>query len=601
MITLNHPISWHGPNPLSDQPVIVVNVTIADHSLAPLSQAIGALQALSIDWYQPPNNLPGESAAQALGAFLADWALQALTYVRGYLYSAGCQRTESADTVQIWLGFHHAPLSFAALKLGANWLCKLAAGNAVAAEFGQELTKFWQACRNLHPDYQARIIMEAARVLNIPYAPAWGLPRHWRFGQGAKSRVFMETSSCDDGAFASRIAGSKSVTKTVLRSLGLPTPVALLIKQESELEKALGQVGLPCVTKPVDGGLGRGVSTGLRSLEAAREGFRVARSFSRGPVLVEAFVPGNDYRLMVVSGRLQAVIRRDPPYVVGDGEKSLAELVAMKNIGRDIRSPVRSRYWWPIVLDASAALHLAGQGLAAQTVLAEGQRVTVRSNGNLSTGGDCFDVSDSVHPQIRLMAETLARTLNLNMMGADYQTTDIGQAPHSVPGGFIEINTTPGFSALMAAGWSAQRAGALALGSDLGRIATTLLVVPANVLAAKEQELAQAVWSASSGWASRRRAALAGMELVTNNSAEAGAPLAALLSHRGVERAVILYSDTELKQHGLPLDYVDEVRLCDVSLPEPWLKVINNHSGQTGDGFEIRPRFVLGLSIPKKM
>jgi cyanophycin synthetase len=308
MITLSHRASWHGPNPLSDQPVIVVDAAIAEQNLAPLSQAIGALQTLSIDWYQPPKNLFAEPSNQAshqtLGSFLADWALQALIYVRGYLLNAGCRRTDSADKVQMWLGFHQAPLSFAALQLCAKWLCKLADGSATVAEFGQELTYFWQACRNRHPDYQARIIMEAARSLNIPYTRAWGLPRHWRFGQGARSRTFMETSSCDDGAFATRIVGSKAVTKTVLRSLGLPTPAAVLVKEESELKKALGQVGLPCVTKPIDCSQGRGVSTDLRSLDAVREGFRVARSVSQGPVLLEAFVPGNDYRLVVIEKRL---------------------------------------------------------------------------------------------------------------------------------------------------------------------------------------------------------------------------------------------------------------------------------------------------------
>jgi|GEM_PF-6973128 len=90
----------------------------------------------------------------------------------------------------------------------------------------------------------------------------------------------METSSCDDGAFASRIAASKSLTKTALRALGLPTPMAIAIKDISELEQALSTVCLPCVTKPIDGSQGKGVSTDLRTL-AAR--VMVSRWLSRLP------------------------------------------------------------------------------------------------------------------------------------------------------------------------------------------------------------------------------------------------------------------------------------------------------------------------------
>jgi len=119
MISLNRLASWHGSNPLSDEPVIAVEMVIAQHSLTSLLQGKSALQALSANWYQEPQGPPTGSSNQVLGAFLADWALQALTYVRGYLLSAGCRRSPSPEKVQIWVGFHSVSLSFAALQLGA--------------------------------------------------------------------------------------------------------------------------------------------------------------------------------------------------------------------------------------------------------------------------------------------------------------------------------------------------------------------------------------------------------------------------------------------------------------------------------------------------
>jgi len=306
----------------------------------------------------------------------------------------------------------------------------------------------------------------------------------------------------------------------------------------------------------------------------------VAQSFTRGPVLVEAYILGNDYRLMVVGDRLRATIRRDPPHVVGDGVKTVAELVMMKNIGRDIRSPVRSGYLWPIVLDASACLHLAGHHLMPQTVLAKNQRITVRSNSNLSTGGNCTDVSDSVHPFIQRMAETLASTLNLNMMGADYQTSDISQSPYSTVGGFIEINTTPGFSALMAAGWSAKRAGALALDGDLGRITSTLMVVPDIKFAVLEKTLQCCTWPMSSGWASKGVAHLGDMPLKVQSFGNPWAGVSALVSHRLLSHIVIVATLSELYQHALPLEQFDSTLLFTNDLRTQWLATIENCSAK---------------------
>src|SRR5690606_4434888 len=138
----------------------------------------------------------------------------------------------------------------------------------------------------------------------------------------------------------------------------------------------------------------------------------------RDEVMVERYLPGNDFRLLVVGNKLVAAARRDPPHVIGDGEKTVRELV--EQVNRDPRrgdghaTPL-SR----IRLDEIAINRLAQQGLDPDAVPPLGQRVILRNNANLSTGGTATDVTDDVHPAIAASAVAAAQMVGLDICGVD--------------------------------------------------------------------------------------------------------------------------------------------------------------------------------------
>lgn len=574
MIDLEPLAAYHGPSPVAMDPVVVVDLLLSDAAQTVAVQAIPLLQSATADWYRAPQPQPDDTSPPALrvGEFLADWALQALNFVNGYLHPAGCVTDPTSGRTLVWVGFHDPQISLAALTLGANWLNSLSTGTAETDDWPKHLADLWTRCRHRHPDYQARIVMTAARARGVPYAPAWGLDRLWRFGQGAYSRVLFESSSHDDSRVGSWVSQSKSLTKMTLRSLGIATPESRLVETEAQVEPAVAEVGFPCVTKPLDQGCGHGVSTGLRSLGEVRHGIAAARRYTSGPVLLESHIDGDDHRLVVVEGRLAAVIRREPPRVTGDGRRTIRELVAEENVGRDGRSLVRSGYLRPIKLDASAVLHLAGMGLDPEDILAEGREIRVRSNSNLSTGGDCVDVTDQVHPDLRVLAETIARTMNLTMLGADFLTTDIERSPAAAAGQFIEFNITPALDVMIVAGWSEERAGDLALGQHTARIALRLIVIAADTLDAATAAARERHWPAGSGWAAWDQAANAGVEL-TIEGGSAWPGVQALLSHRTVDRVVVIATDRQIYEYGLPQDaFAAAYLLCD--LDPVWLPVL---------------------------
>src|SRR5690606_20306633 len=122
-----------------------------------------------------------------------------------------------------------------------------------------------------------------------------------------------------------------------------------------------------------------------------------------GEVMVERFLPGSDYRLLVVGDRLVAASRRDPPQVVGDGEHTVRELVDIVNADPR-RGEGHATALTKIRFDDIALGCLAVQGLAADSVPARGSRVVLRNNANLSTGGTATDVTDEVHPEVAARA-----------------------------------------------------------------------------------------------------------------------------------------------------------------------------------------------------
>ncbi len=578
LIKLSRVGVFYGPSPWSSDPIVLCRLGHEGLEVKAVLEALQTMQHECADWFAPsgqpyPVNAQVDASA-VLCEFLTDWALQVLNFVRGQLQSRGSAKAQLPTLSLIWVGHHEPQITTAVLDLGVKWI-SACLRRLPQDSFKAALAEVWRHCRRHHPDFQATMVIEAARYRGVPFSPAWGLARHWRFGEGAKSRVLFETSSCSEGSFGARVAASKSLTKGVLQSLGLPTAPFAMVHSEAELAQAVQQVGFPCAVKPIDLSGGKGVSAGLTSTEAVNHAYAAARRFSKAPIMVECHVEGDDHRVMVVEGRLLACIRREPPCVTGDGKNSIRELVELINHTRDERSLAKSRYLRPVLLDTSAEVHLAGQGLRLDDVLEHGRTVRVRSNANLATGGHCVDLTTVMHPDVRVMAESLAQTLNLPMLGVDYLTTDITKSPSESGGRFIEINATPGLVALTASGWSSREAGDVALGSQVGRIAQCLVVVDEVDRPDAEQELRLRHWSAGCGWASWECASLAGAELsVTSKVPWPGFNV--LMGQRLLHEAVVLVTKQQLSTYGLPTDAFRNVQVrC--ALDEAWLKVLRRH------------------------
>ena len=266
-----------------------------------------------------------------------------------------------------------------------------------------------------------------------------------QLGWGRYQQRIRATMTSKTSALAVDIAGDKHVTRVLLASAGLPVPRGEIVQSEHEAVAAATKIGFPVVTKPLDGNHGRGVGLDLRSEDDVRAGFRRALPEARrGQVVVESFVTGNDYRVLVVGGRMVAVAERVPAHVVGDGTHTVSDLVEIAN--SDPRRGIgHEKVLTRIRVDDAAIDLLRKQGYGLDDVPPAEAFVKLAATGNMSTGGNSIDRTWEAHEENVEIAEEAARVVGLDVAGIDFLAPDITEPVRETGGAIVEVNAAPGF------------------------------------------------------------------------------------------------------------------------------------------------------------
>ncbi|HET9007084.1 MAG TPA: cyanophycin synthetase, partial [Actinomycetes bacterium] len=266
-----------------------------------------------------------------------------------------------------------------------------------------------------------------------------------QLGQGIYQQRIRATMTSKTSSLAVDVAGDKELTARLLAAAGLPVPRSYPVRDAEEAVAAARRLGFPLVVKPLDGNHGRGVHLDLRTEEEVAAAFPAAQAEARrGTVLVETFVAGNDYRVLVVGGRMVAIAERVPAHVVGDGTSTVAQLVSQTNA--DPRRGVgHEKVLTRIRVDQAAVELVRDQGFELDGVPPEGAMVKLTLTGNMSTGGISIDRTDEAHPDNVEIAEEAARVVGLDVAGIDFIAPDLAEPVRETGGAIVEVNAAPGF------------------------------------------------------------------------------------------------------------------------------------------------------------
>jgi len=263
-----------------------------------------------------------------------------------------------------------------------------------------------------------------------------------QLGYGVNQRRIQATMTDTTSAIGVEITDDKMLTKEILEREGVPVPNGGVALPKKALELA-SEIGFPVVVKPLIGNHGRGISINITSEEELKMAVASARKIHE-KVIIERYIEGMDHRILVINRKFVAAARREPTPIIGDGTSTIRELI--KEINKDPRRGIgHEKVLTKLEVDYMTKRLLKLRKMSLDTVLEKGKRIIIKSTANLSMGGIAVDVTDEVHPNVRAMAERVARIVNLDIMGIDVIAKNLRKPLKPGEAGVVEINAAPGF------------------------------------------------------------------------------------------------------------------------------------------------------------
>lgn len=285
-------------------------------------------------------------------------------------------------------------------------------------------------------------IVEEAVARDIPWIRL-GTNSLVQLGYGVHQMRFQATITCKTSSIAVDIACNKEETKRMLDMASIPVASGSICVDAEDLELTIKKIGYPIVIKPLDGNHGKGASINVVTWEDAIEGLAHAQKYSRR-VIVEKFITGFDFRVLVIDNKLVAAAKRVPAHVVGDGKKTIQELIDKTNLDPK-RGYGHENVLTEITVDRDTTDLLEKMNYSLETIPNNGETVYLKSTANLSTGGTSVDVTDMMHPENIFLAERISRVIGLDVCGIDIMAENLTQPLKENGGVILEVNAAPGF------------------------------------------------------------------------------------------------------------------------------------------------------------
>ena len=254
---------------------------------------------------------------------------------------------------------------------------------------------------------------------------------------------FQATITCKTSNIAVDIACNKEETKRMLSNASIPVASGSICVDHEDLEKTIEKIGYPIVLKPLDGNHGKGASINVLTWQDAIAGLEYAQKYSRR-VIVEKFITGFDFRVLVIDNKLVAAAKRVPAHVVGNGKDSIQKLIETTN--QDPRRGYgHENVLTQIDVDRDTLDLLEKLQYTTASIPKTGEIVYLKSTANLSTGGTSVDVTDMMHPENVFLCERISRVIGLDICGVDIMAENLTQPLKENGGCILEVNAAPGF------------------------------------------------------------------------------------------------------------------------------------------------------------
>ena len=283
-------------------------------------------------------------------------------------------------------------------------------------------------------------IVNAAKSKEIPITSMWD-SGFYMLGYGKYSKLVEATVVEDTRCPYVDLACDKVMTKKILQNQCIPVATGGIVNTLLEALIQAESITYPVVLKPRYGNHGNGVKVNIKNQKELTDAFtEIRKDYSE--IIIEKYYTGKDFRICMIDGKMVAASLRLPPSVVGDGKKTLKELIGILNMdpkrGEEHEKPLTK-----VKLNDSLTNTISRQGFKLHSIIPKGEIVYLRENANLSTGGIAIDYTDRVCKENIEIFERVAASLNLNICGIDVCHEDLA-TPLQDKGIIMEVNAGPG-------------------------------------------------------------------------------------------------------------------------------------------------------------
>ncbi|MGZ3880701.1 MAG: cyanophycin synthetase [Flavisolibacter sp.] len=285
-------------------------------------------------------------------------------------------------------------------------------------------------------------IVEEAQKRNIPFLRL-DEGSMVQLGYGSRQKRVEAAVTSYTNSISVDLAADKDRTKKLLTSANIPVPYGEVVGDVETLKSVIDYIGFPIVLKPLNGNHGKGATINITNWLCAMTAFQRAQKYSE-KVIVEKFIQGSDFRVLLVNNKFVAAAVRKPAFVVGDGRSTIQELIDTVNKDPK-RGECHEKVLTAIKVDDVTMELLCKNNYTLETVLPLGEEFFLKLTANLSTGGTATDVTDEVHPANIFLFERLSRVVGLDICGIDVMAPDLRTPIRENGGVVLEVNAAPGF------------------------------------------------------------------------------------------------------------------------------------------------------------
>ncbi len=372
-------------------------------------------------------------------AHICEHCIIAIQNILGMDVSYGKAREIKGELYYIIVQYEYENTAIEIINLAVDLINSLIKSSPI--NFNGRLQEIKQTLQRETIGSSTKSICDAAKNYGLPVTEL-GKSGIYQIGYGKQGRIIEAAISNKTNCVGVDISCDKFLTKQLLDIQNIPVAEGRKVFNIIGLLREAEFIGYPVVIKPQYGNKGKGVMLNLKNEKELIKAYTSLLKITKD-IIIEKYVKGNDYRICVVDYKVVAASLRVVPFVIGDGKSNIKALINILNNdplrGQDHEKPLTT-----IKFDKELCNCLYRQNMSLDYIPNKGEKVILRENANLSTGGIAVDCTDDVCDENIDYCIRAAKALGLDICGVDICTEDISIPIDKQNGIVMEVNAAPG-------------------------------------------------------------------------------------------------------------------------------------------------------------